>query len=76
MRLPDISGSSDADLAKLAKDFLKDKPTKQSEYLFRLGWLLYWYRDNNEFAPKSLAAKMALWEEKYLGLSPDISGQV
>jgi len=76
LRLPDISGSSDADLAKLAKDFLKDKPTKQSEYLFRLGWLLYWYRDNNEFAPKSLAAKMALWEEKYLGLSPDISGQV
>ena len=76
LTLPDISGSTDADLAKLAKDFLKDKPTKQSEYLFRLGWLLYWYRDNNQFTPKSLAAKMVLWEEKYLGLSPDISGQV
>jgi hypothetical protein len=76
LKLPDISGSTDADLAKLAKEFLKNKPTKQSEYIFRLGWLLYWYRDNNEFAPKSLAAKRALWEEKHLGLSPDISGQV
>ena len=76
LKLPDISGSTDADLAFLAKDFLKKKPTKQSEYIFRLGWLLYWYRDNNEFAPKSLAAKMALWEEKHLGLSPDVSGQV
>lgn len=76
LKLPDISGSTDADLAKLAKQFLKDKPTKQSEYIFRLGWLLFWYRDNNEFAPKSLAAKMASWEEKYLGLSPDVSGQV
>jgi hypothetical protein len=76
LKLPDISGSSDTDLAKLAKQFLKDKPTKQSEYIFRLGWLLYWYRDNNEFAPKSLAAKMALWEEKHLGLSSNVSGQV
>jgi hypothetical protein len=76
LKLPDISGSTDADLAKLAKEFLKNKPTKQSEYIFRLGWLLYWYRDNNEFTPKSLATKMTLWEEKYLGLSPDVSGQV
>jgi ribosome-binding factor A len=76
LKLPDISGSTDADLAKLAKEFLKNKPTKQSEYIFRLGWLLYWYRDNNEFAPKSLATKMSLWEEKYLGLSPHVSGQV
>jgi hypothetical protein len=76
LKLPDISGSTDSDLAKLAQEFLKNKPTKQSEYIFRLGWLLHWYRDNNEFAPKSLSAKMALWEEKHLGLSPEISGQV
>ncbi len=76
LKLPDISGATDSDLAKLAKDFLKNKPSKQSEYIFRLGWLLHWYRDNNEFAPKSLAGKMALWEEKHLGLSQEISGQV